>query len=119
VSSSRVVQPSARRETLTREAARRQAVATLHLASAIADYAARSIADGLSPQQARAATADAAAELAELAALLRRLTELDLDPAGRRALAVQLAADGLSHRRIAAQIGRSKRTVWGYLHGRS
>jgi predicted transcriptional regulator len=36
----------------------------------------------------------------------------------RRALAVDLAASGLSHQRIAEQIGVAKRTVWGYLAGR-
>ena len=51
----------------SREAARRQAVDTLNIASAIAGYAAGAVADGLSPEAARRAVIDAAAEL-ELAA---------------------------------------------------
>ena len=58
---------AARREP-SREAARRQAVTTLEVAGAVASYAARSIGNGLSPEAARRAVIDAAAEL-ELVAL--------------------------------------------------
>ena len=110
----------ARREALAREAARRQAVATLRLASAVAAYAAGQISNGLGPEQAGRAALDAAGELAGLAALLRQLTlaRPDLDPAGRRALALRLAADGVSQREIARRVGRSERRVWDYLRGR-
>jgi DNA-binding NarL/FixJ family response regulator len=112
---------SARRET-TREAARREAVTVLRLAEAIARYSAEQIGNGLSPKAAQQAAIDTAGELEAAAGKLRRLTRPD--PAerradARRALAVELAASGLSHRQIAVQVGRSKRTVWGYLRGGS
>ena len=108
----------AARKRLAYEAARRrQAVATLRLAEAVARYAADQVGNGLGPQAARQATVEAAGELAELAAVLRRLAlaRPDLDTAGRRALAVQLAADGLSQRQAARVLGVSKKTVWTYL----
>ena len=102
-----------RRGTLTREAARRQAVDTLTIASDLAAYAAGQIGNGLSPEQARRAAIDAAAELENLAGTLRRLARLDRpDPAGRRRLVADLAASGMSQRRIAAAVGVSKRTVF-------
>ena len=104
----RVVDP------LTREAARRRAVDTLTIASALAAYAAGQIGNGLSPEEARRAAVDAAAELENLAGNLRRLarTAPRLDPAGRRALAVDLAASGLSQRAIAARLGVTKKVIW-------
>ena len=99
--------------------ARRAAVDTLKIASAIADYAASAIGDGLSPEAARRATLDAAGELEITAASLRRLVLGRLSPAERRALAVGLAADGLTVRQIAAQVGRSERQVQDYLRGRA
>ena len=89
-----------RRETLTRDVARRQAVGVLRLAESIAGYAAASIGNGLSPADARRAALDVAAELA---AALRRLTRLDLDPAQRRAMAVELAASVAAADRRAAR----------------
>jgi DNA-binding NarL/FixJ family response regulator len=115
---SRAEQP-ARRETLTRQAARRQAVDVLRVAEAVAGYSARQLSNGLGPEAARQAALDAAGELELVAGTLRRLTRLELNAEQRRALAVQLAASGLSQRQIAEQVGRSKRTVWGYLRGRS
>ncbi len=104
-----------RRGTLTRDAARRQAVAVLRFGESMCAYAAGQLADGLSPEQARQAALDAAAELAGLAGALRRLTRLDLDRAQRRALAVELAASGMSQRQIAEQLGVSKKTIWADL----
>jgi DNA-binding NarL/FixJ family response regulator len=106
-----------RRGTLTRDAARRQAVDTLRIGESMCAYAAGQLADGLSPEQARQAALDAAAELADLAGALRRLTRLDLDRAQRRALAVELAASGMSQSQIAEQLGVSKKTIWTDLGG--
>ena len=96
------------RRRLPREAARRrQAVATLRLAEAVARYAADQMANGLAPEQARAAAIDAAGELAELAALLRKLTRLG--PAERRELALELGGLGWDKHRIAVRLGLSDR----------
>jgi DNA-directed RNA polymerase specialized sigma24 family protein len=101
------------------EAARRQAVSTLKLAEAIAGYGARQAGNGLGPAEAARTLVEVARELENLAGNLRRLAALDgLDPAARRRLVVQLAADGWSQRKIAAAVGVSKRTVWDDLHGR-
>jgi DNA-binding NarL/FixJ family response regulator len=113
---SRAAKP-APRGTLTRDAARRQAVDVLRLGESMCAYAAGQLANGLSAEQARQAALDAAADLAELSAALRRLTSLDLDPAQRRALAVELAASGMSQRQIAEQLGVSKKTIWTDLGG--
>jgi hypothetical protein len=103
----RVVDP------LAREAARRRAVDVLRLAAAIAEYGAGQVGNGLGPDQARRAVVDAAAELEAAAAALRRLARLDrLDPAGRRRLAAELAADGISQRQIAARLGVTKKVIW-------
>lgn len=110
------VEQSARRETLVRQAARRQAVDVLRIAGATAEYASRVIANGLSPEQARRAALDAAGELELIAGTLRRLARLT--PPERRQLAVELAADGMSHREIARRIDVSKRRTWDYLAGR-
>lgn len=110
------VPPNAERKALARSAARRrQAVATLRLAEAIASYAADQAGNGLAPDQARAAVLDAAGELAELAAVLRRLTRLG--PAERRRRAVQLTGLGMSKREVAIRLGVSERSVWYYLAG--
>ena len=103
----------AERDRRAREAARRrQAVATLRLAEAVARYAADQVADGLSPAEARQAAIDAAGELAGLAALLRKLTRLG--PAERRSLTRQLTALGMSQREVADRLGISLRTAWAY-----
>jgi len=103
----------ARRGKLTREAARREAVDALTIASAVAAYSARSIGNGLSPEQARAATLTTAVELEHIAGTLRRLARLDLlDRPERRRLVAELAATGMSQRAIAAAVGVDKRTVW-------
>ena len=104
----RVVDP------LAREAARRRAVDVLRVAEAVARYGAEAVGNGLGPEEARRAVVEAAAELEMIAGNLRRLarTAPRLDPAGRRALAVDLAADGISQRQIAARLGVTKKVVW-------
>ena len=115
--------------------ARREVVTLLRVGANVCAYSADAIGNGLSPQQARAATLDAASALADLSGQLRRLArsategqyrkipycpggQPGLDAAGRRALALELAASGLSQRQIAARVGRSERRVWDYLRGR-
>lgn len=79
-------------------------------------YGAGQLADGLTPQQARLAALEAAGELEDVAASLRRLTRLRADE--RRRLAVQLAALGLPTREIAQQLGITDRAVRNYVRGR-
>jgi DNA-directed RNA polymerase specialized sigma24 family protein len=106
--------PNAERKALARESARRrQVVATLRLAEAVAGYAADQAGNGLGPEEARAAAIDAAGELAEMAATLRRLTRLG--PSERRVLAVQLSAFGWTRHEVARRLGVSERAVWNYL----
>ena len=124
------VEQPARREALAREAARRQAVTTLEVAGAIASYAARQIGNGLSPEAARLAAIEAAAELEAASVTLRRLTGpaeyravspaacRALSAAGRGALAVEPTAAGMTQREAAARLGVSPRRVWDYLSGR-
>ena len=103
----------AARKRLSREAARRrEAVNLLRIAECMCRYAASELGNGLGPADARAAAAEAAAELAMVAESLRRLTRLG--PSERRVRAVQLAAVGWDKRRIATQLGVSDRTVRGY-----
>jgi DNA-directed RNA polymerase specialized sigma24 family protein len=104
---------------LGREAARRRAVDTLRVAEAVARYGAEAVGNGLGPEESRRAVVEVAAELEAIAGTLRRLARSGrLDPAGRRALVVQLAADGMSQRAIGRAVGVSKRTVWDDLHAR-
>lgn len=95
---------------------RRQAVAELRVASAVAAYAAEQVSNGLSAAEARRATVDAAAELAEIAVSLRRLARLRT--AERRSQAALLAAAGVSRREVAVRVGVSESSVWKYLAGR-
>jgi len=100
-----------------READRRaQAAADLRLLAVLVAYAARQMADGLTPRQARRAALETAAQLEDVAASLRRLTRLR--PQQRRALAVELAGDGLSTGEIARQLGVTDRAVRYYVRGR-
>ena len=92
---------------------RRQAVATLRLAEAVARYAASRVADGIGPEEARLAVWDAAGELDELAVLLRRLAGARAP--GRRVAAVELASAGMPRQEIAVRLGVSPRSVRGYL----
>lgn len=95
--------------------ARRRAVDTLRLAAAVAGYAAAQLANGIGPAEARRAVVDAAIELETAAGNLRRLARLSLSPAERRALAVQLVADGWSQARAAELSGIHQRTLWNEL----
>jgi DNA-binding CsgD family transcriptional regulator len=106
-------------ETTARDAARRRAVDLLKLTASVAAYAAERVGNGLSPEQARAAVAESAAELDAAAAALRRLVRpMRLSPAARRELAVRLAASGRTRREIAGQLGVAPSTVGDYLTGR-
>ena len=91
-------------------AERRRAVDTLRIASAITNYAAIKIANGVGPEEAQRAALEAAADLEAAAASLRRLARPDpaagasarRDDRGasaRRAAALELAAAGWSARR--------------------
>ena len=100
-----------------REAARRrEAAAALRIGADLCQYAATQLADGLAPEQARSAALEAAGELEDLAAALRRLTRLRA--ADRRTLAGHLAALGLSTREIARQLGVSDKCARNYVQGR-
>jgi hypothetical protein len=106
----------ARRKALARAVERRRrAVAELRLAESVAAYAADQVSNGLSAEQARLATVEAAAELAEAVVVLRRLARLD--PAERRALARLLARQGMGQNEISVRVGVSPRTAWAYVHG--
>ena len=111
--------PPAKPEAAARESARREAVTALRIAGCVAAYAAGQIADGLDAGHARAAVAEAASELASVAAVLRRLSRpVGLDTAERRRQAVELAGRGLTHREIAVRLGMSRQAVSAYLAGR-
>ena len=89
----------------------------LQIAECTARYGASVLANGASPDEARAAAVEVAAELATIAGTLRRLTRLG--PSERRERAVQLAALGWDKQRIAVQLGVSDRTVRYYFRRRS
>jgi DNA-binding NarL/FixJ family response regulator len=115
----RVPEPVSRAELRARDreaVRRREAAAALRLAATMSTYAARQLADGLSPEQARRAALEAAGELAGVAEQLRRLTRLR--SAERRLLAVQLANFGLTTRQIAQQLGVSDKAARNYVAGR-
>ena len=102
----RVVDP------LAREAARRRAVDVLRSRRRSPGYGAAAVGNGLGAEEARRAVGRGRGRAGASPATLRRLARIDrLDPAGRRALAVDLAASGLSQRAIAARLGVSKRMV--------
>ena len=105
------------RKAAAREAGRRRQPAdVLRIAASMATYAARQLADGLSPEQARRAALETAGELEAVAADLRRLTRLR--PADRRVLARQLAGLGMTRAEIAKQLGVSYTCVRYYVAGR-
>jgi DNA-directed RNA polymerase specialized sigma24 family protein len=103
-----------RKRAVSQDQRRREAVAALRLAEQMCGHAAGQLGNGLGPDEARAAALEAAAELAELASVLRRLTRLS--PAERRR-AVQLAGLGMPKREVAIRLGVSERAVWYYLAG--
>ena len=99
----------AARKRLSREAARRRgAVTVLQIAECTARYGASVLANGASPDEARAAAVEVAAELATIAETLRRLTRLG--PSERRERAVQLAALGweTADRGAARRVGQDR-----------
>ena len=82
---------------------RARVVDLLRIASGVAGYAARSLGNGLEPEEARRAALEAAADLEAAALALRALARPDpvADPARlarRRAEALELAAAGWSRR---------------------
>jgi hypothetical protein len=111
--------PTGDRESKARmraEARRREAATLLRLIENTAGYAARQLANGLSPAQARLAAIDAAGELEMAAAALRRLARL---PARQRAaLAALWAGRGMGTHEIAVRLGVSDHTAWHYRNGR-
>ena len=86
---------------------------------AIAGYAARSVGNGLEPEEARRAALEAAADLEAAAAALRRLARPDpvADSAARRAAALELAAAGWPARAIAERLGVNPETARRYAAG--
>lgn len=105
----------AERRALEREAQRRrEAVALLRLAESVCGYAAGVVGNGVAPEEARAAAVDAAGELSEVAAALRRLTRLRGPE--RREAARELDRAGVPRVEIAVRLGVSPSSVWQYLH---
>jgi hypothetical protein len=105
------------RKRRTRQAAHRaEAVRVLQIGEATCRYAAATLANGVSPEEAREAALFVAGELTAMAAALRRLTRLG--PAERRALARQLEALGLGTHAISQQLGVHERTTRYYLTGK-
>ena len=109
---------------------RARVVDLLRIAEGIAGYAARSLGNGLEPEQARRAALDAAAELEQAAGALRRLARPNPvapvadsaarqdEAARRRAVALELAASGWSRRAIAERLGVTSETARRYLRAR-
>jgi DNA-binding NarL/FixJ family response regulator len=94
---------------------RARVVDLLRIAEGIAGYAARSVGNGLEPEQARRAALEAAGDLEAAAASLRRLARPDpvADPAAaaRRAEALELAEAGWPRQAIAERFGVHPSTV--------
>lgn len=111
----RVAGGNAARRAAARESRRAEAAALLRLTAATCQYGAAQLSDGLTPEQAQSAALEAAEELENVAASLRRLTRLG--EAQRRALAVELASLGLSTQQIGRQLGLSDKTVRYYARG--
>jgi hypothetical protein len=109
---------SAERKRRVREAGRRrEAVSALRLGSAVCDYTARQLSNGLTPEQAQEAAMEAAAELAALALALRKMTRPG-GPAERRRQARRLRSLGMTGRQIASALGVSERVTYVYLKDR-
>ena len=94
---------------------RGRVVDLLRIAESIAGYAAGQVGNGLGQAEARSAAVDVAADLEVIASRLRELARLDLDAAGRRALALELAAAGWSRQAIAERLGVTAETARRYL----
>jgi hypothetical protein len=95
---------------------RREAAAALRIGASLCEYTAEQVGNGLTPQDARRAVVEVAAELADLAEQLRRLARLR--PADRRSLAAAWAGLGMSRTEIARRLGVSDRAVYYYVRGR-
>jgi hypothetical protein len=93
---------------------RRRAVVLLRVVAAEAAYASEQMADGLSPEQARDAALEMAAELEEAAGKLRAAVRLR-SPGQRRTMARLWAGQGMPTKRIAAAAGVTVRQVQKYL----
>jgi DNA-directed RNA polymerase specialized sigma24 family protein len=96
-------------------ARRREAVGVLVVAQSTVGYAITQLSDGLSPEQAREAAIDAAAELEAVAAALFRLARMG--PADRARLARLLVGSGMTRREAAVRLGVCERTIRYYLAG--
>lgn len=109
--------PAAERKRAAREAERRrEAAALLRLMSSLCEYGAKQVADGLAPDEARAAVIEMAGEFTAAAVSLRRLARV---PARERAaLARSLAGLGYGTQEIATRLGVSAHSAWNYQHGR-
>jgi uncharacterized protein YjcR len=94
---------------LNEAARRRQAADLLRTIAFVSSYASAQLRDGLSPEQARRATVEAAGELAAAAKALRHLARLRM--AERYKLALTLAGQGMPTAEIAARLGCAPRTV--------
>jgi hypothetical protein len=109
------VSADAARMRLARQAARRrEAVRALRLGEATCAYTAQELGNGLDPGAARRAAMEAAAELAEVAEVLRRSvrpTRFEREWMARQWMDLGF----LSARQVADRLGVSERTVWRYL----
>jgi len=85
----------------------------LRIAAKTCDYGAARLGNGASPEEARETALFVAGELVAVADGLRRLTRLD--PAARRALAVQLGNLGVPTIEIARRLGVDPRCVRYYM----
>lgn len=92
---------------------RREAAELLAIIAATASYSSHQLGNGLTPQEARQAAAEAAGELADAAAALHRLAVPS--PVRRRQMARELAGCGMRRREIAWRLGIAEETVRRYL----
>jgi len=95
-------------------ARRREAAKLLRLVADMSAYAARETSNGLSPGEARAVIIEAAGELAQASASLRKLARPE-DPAERRRLARLWAGNGVPIVEVARRLGCAERTVHRWL----
>jgi DNA-directed RNA polymerase specialized sigma24 family protein len=105
---------SAERKVLARRQARqaarrRELVTELRVGESVIGYAARVLANGASPAEARETALEASAELSRLAVALRKSVRLPV--AQRRSLVSRLTGLGYTHEAAAARAGVSVKTV--------
>ena len=84
----------------------------LRVVADITMYASRELSNGLTPDEAREAIGEAAAELAEAAVRLRRMTRPG--PAERHLTVRLLLGRGMTGAEIAARTGLSEKTIARY-----